>query len=288
MKRVLMMLSLMFVATFMACKPEPTPEPGNGDDPVIENKKISKIYFDNGFGFGKRLDQVWIWDNEQLKKIEYYSSNNTISYEEYYTYNEKGQVSRIDNYADGEQTEYSYNGDKITKAKLYYDGELEEDWRFTYENNKITKIELVFEAKSSVKKKMNPFANLLPFETADLLYHVKNNAKNRNGFYYELTWDNDNISKIEIVEDGERADVDCKYDDKINPFNNFMSIYAEYYVEEFYGSKNNIIQMVCSFYEDGDNYNEVTNYSYSYEGDYPIVKRMNDSDLKYVWYYEYI
>ena len=117
---------------------------------------------------------------------------------------------------------------------------------------------------------------------------LKNNAKNRSGFYYELTWDNDNISKIEIVEDGERVYVDCKYDDKINPFNNFLSIYAEYYAEEFYGSKNNIIQMVVSYYEDGDSYNEVRNYSYSYEGDYPIVKRMNDSILKSVWYYEYI
>ena len=286
MKKILMLLSLVVVFAFSACKP--TPQPEGGDDSKTQ-KRISKIYAD--YGYGKKLDEVWNWDNEQLKKIEYYNSDNKVSYEEYYTYNDKGQVVRIENYGDDEYIEFNYDGNKLTKARLYYDGELEEDWRFSYENDKISKAELVYVAKAGSAKNISTLKMILPFDIAnnvsDIMAKDMLNNSHRGGCYLELTWDNDNISKVEYVDDGDRTVLDYKYDNKLNPFNNIWRMYVEECIVDF-GNKNNVTQIVSSYNEDGESSNEVTNYSYSYEGDYPIVKKIKDNILNYVWYYEYM
>ena len=223
-----------------------------------EAKKLSKLSFDNGIN-GKEA-QVFVWDKEQLKKIEYYSSDNTIYQEHYYTYNDEGLVSRIEDFTNNEYVEYSYNGNKLTKARFYIDGELDEDWKFTYENDKISKMELVYVAKSSMNS--------------------------RSDYYVEFTWENDNITRMEGVEDGVRFLIDCKYDNKLNPLNNFWGLEIDEYYTELYSCKNNVTQWVCTYYED-ETSNEVINYSYNYDGDYPIVKKCYDNVFNYTWYYEY-
>ena len=287
MKKLLMLLSLIIVVTFSACKPKPGPEPTpGGDDTPQERAKIAKVYVD-AYGSGKRLSEVWVWDKEQLKKIEYYSDNSII-YEEYYTYNEKGQIVRIDNFSDGEYVEYTYDDNKLSKARLYYDGNLEEDWRFTYKDNKISKIEFLGEDYKDTRN-INVLSFVLPCESIDYVYEMVNNVSQyRSGLTLELTWDGDNISQIEGFEDGTRSILDYKYDKKLNPFNNLLGMYVEDYWEDLLGSKNNVTQIVASYYEDGENDVEITNYSYIYEGDYPTVKRENDNVTSgYVWYYEY-
>lgn len=288
-----MLLSLIIVVTFTACKPEPEPEQPNGgtdNPPAQENVKISKIYVENGKG--KELSEIWIWDKEQLKKIEFYMPSYEgeieLKAEEYYTYNDNSQITRIEDFGHGEYIEYIYDGDKITKARAYDEGELFEDWRFSYENNKISKIELVFGDYKTSDNKLNPLKIALPNELSN---HIRNYMRNtilnhRSDVYIELTWDGDNISNIEEVVDGYRLIIDLKYDNKLNPFYNFLGLNAESYVDELYGSKNNVTQIVYTHYSDGETYNEVTNYSYNYDGDYPTVIRQNGSSSM-VWYYEY-
>lgn len=297
MKKILMLLSLIIVVMFSACKPEPEPSQGGegtgGGETSQEKVKIAKIYANESYtDYGKQLSEVWTWDKDQLKKIEHYyydydHESVSVSWEEYFTYNEKGQLTRVDDYDADEYVEYSYgSNNKLTKAKYYCEGELEEDWKFTYDGDKISRIDLVYEAKSSMKTNINPISIILPFESADYVCDLMrgNALKNRDGFYVELTWDKDNISKMEGVEDGDRTVIDFKYDNKLNPFNNFWGLYVEDYFD-CYGSKNNVTQAVYTYYEDGESDNEVINYSYNYDGDYPIVKKETGGGT--TWYYEY-
>ena len=295
MKKILMLLSLIVVVMFSACK-EPEPPQGGegtgGGETPQEKVKIAKIYVDYSNGSGKQLSEVWTWDKDQLKKIEYYhenydNGNLELWYEQYFTYNDKGLVTRVDEFTHDLYVEYSYDSNnKLTKARMYEDDELSEDWKFTYDGDKISRIDLVYEAKSSMKTNINPISIILPFESADYVCDLmRDNAlKSRNGFYVELTWDKDNISKMEGVEDGDRAVIDFKYDNKLNPFNDIWGTSVEDYFEDCYGSKNNVTQAVYTYYEDGESDNEVINYSYNYDGDYPIVKKEIGGST---WYYEY-
>ena len=96
-KTVLLLASLMFLATFTSCFKDK-------DGEYKPKEKISRIFKDYGDGGGKELREVWNWDKKQLKSIDHYSGG-SLNWTEEFTYNKKGQIERVDCYEDGEEVE---------------------------------------------------------------------------------------------------------------------------------------------------------------------------------------
>lgn len=247
--------------------------------------KISRIYSDSGLG--KSLREMWSWNENKLDKIEH------SSWTEYFTYNKKGQIVRVDDYEYGEYTEYLYDGNKLRKIRYYDDNTLEEEYSVTYDGNYPSKIELTYcyyKAKGESRLKnegTNPLKTLLSgnvYKTIQKEIEKCSSAYKSDGYNYtiKLEWEKGNISKIryeeiEVGSDPTIEEVTLKYDNKNNPFHNCLSLYPDDYLEGYWGSKNNVIE---EFWIDEG----TTKYTYNYDGNYPIEKR---SDYGYFEYYEY-
>lgn len=244
-------------------------------------KKISRIYSDDGYG--KTLDEMWSWNKNQLVKIEH-SSGLT----EYFTYNKKGQIVRVDDYEYGEYTEYQYDGNKLEKIRYYDDNTLEEEYSVTYDGNHPSKIELTYyvgyKGKSRLKSEgTNPLKILLSgnvYQRIERKFNEYSAASKSNYNIIKLEWEKGNISKViyEVIDEGEQytEEVTFKYDNKSNPFHNCLALYPEDFVVGNWGSKNNVIEEFSTGIS--------VTYSYIYDGNYPIEKRSNNG---YFMYYEY-
>ena len=317
MKKILMMLSLVFVVTFLACKPEPVVPEAPEEIKEGEYKpqeRISKIYED--YGDGKKLVEVWKWNDSILRSTEHYEywdDGSSSSWTEEFTYNKNGQIELVECFLNGEYTEYEYDGNKISKA-LFYDGIYDEgsvymELDFKYTDNKITKIEVIgYDYKKGngnrlMSKGYNPIKMLLTDKTYKVFEELVNNPINRGLFCtINLTWKDDNVSKIELKEDSYSIVVDLKYDDKSNPFRSYYPLYGPgvFYEEGVYDgelpfptfSVNNVTEERWVVNDEGDKYTWLVKNSYSYEGMFPTTKRIftqdeyGDTDTV-VYYYEY-
>ncbi len=276
------LVSLMFLSTFTSCFKD--------KEGVYKPKeKISRIYRDSGYGDGKELREVWTWEKKQLQRIDHYSDNH-ISWSEEFTYNKKGQVERVDDYENSEYTEYTYDGRKLSKATYYDNGSIEEEYAFKHDGNKITEIECsYFGSKRNSRlmdKGYNPLRMLLHENNYQTLKKaIENHPASRGIMTVKLEWEKENVSKIEVTGGSYRYTVELKYDDKLNPFKNFFSLYAEEAVADegdYSLSKNNVVEE--RFIEDGDT--DIYKYSYSYDGKFPTVQRYTYSYEEYDWYEE--
>ncbi len=284
MKKILVSLLLIsMVVTFSSCKKEGVYKP---------KEKISRIYR-NYDGDGKELREIWTWDKKQLQRIDHYYDGD-LSWSEEFTYNKKGQIERVDCYEDGEYTEYTYDGGKLSKSTYYYNGSIEEEYKFKHDGNKITEIEILYfynkgsRDNSRLRKEgYNPLRILLPENNYQTLVKViENNPASRGGMVtVKLEWEKKNVSKIEVTSGSDRHTVELKYDDKLNPLKNFFSLYPEeaFADDGYYSwSKNNVVEE--RFIVDGGT--EIYKYSYSYDGKFPTVKRSTYSYGIYDWYEE--
>lgn len=282
-KSILLLASLMFLATFTSCFKDKEGE-------YKPKEKISRIYKDYGDGDGKELREVWNWDKKQLQRIDHYYDG-YLDWSEEFTYNKKGQIERVDCYECGEYTEYTYDGRKLSKSTCYEDGSIYEEYKFKHDGNKITKIEILYfynrgsRDNSRLRKEgYNPLRILLPENDYQTLVKViENNPASRGGMVtVKLEWEKKNVSKIEVTSGSDRYTVELKYDDKLNPLKNFFSLYPEdaFADESDYSlSKNNVVEE--RFIEDGET--EIDKYSYSYDGKFPTVKRYTYSYKIPIW-----
>ena len=280
-KSILLLASLMFLATFTSCFKDKEGE-------YKPKEKISRIYKDYGYGDGKELREIWTWDKKQLQRIDHYYDGD-LSWSEEFTYNKKGQIERVDCYEDGEYTEYTYDGGKLSKATYYDNGSIDEEYTFKHDGNKITEIEISnFYKKGSRdnsrlrKEGYNPLRILLPENNYQTLVKViENNPASRGMITVKLEWEKKNVSKIEVTNGSYNRSVELKYDDKLNPLKNFFSLYPD---EAFYDegdnslSKNNVVE---ELFIDEDGETEIYKYSYEYDGKFPTVQRYTYED--YDW-----
>ncbi len=281
-KFILLLVSLMFLSTFTACFKDK-------DGEYKPKEKISKIYYD--YGEGKELEEVWKWNGKQLQRIDHYYDGD-LEWSEEFTYNKKGQIERVDCYEDSEYTEYTYDGNRMTKSTFYDSGTIEEEYNFTYDGNKVSMIEIIYFSKSSIEKSRlreeghNPIKMLLQ-ENYEIVKNVLNNTAMRNSVTLKVEWNKNNVSNIEVQDGGETEQFEFKYDDKLNPFKNYYDLYTFYdgeidVVVTAY-SKNNITEIRATYREDGETETEILKYSYSYDGKFPTVRRFTYSYERPIW-----
>ena len=280
MKKVTLLLMVsMLLVTFSSCKKEGVYNP---------KEKISRIYKD--YGDGKVLKEVWNWDKKTLERIDHYSGG-SVSWSEEFTYNKKGQIERVDCYEDGETTEYTYDGRKLSKITYYYNGSIEEEYSFKHDGNKISEIEIMYFYRGKRESRLmtegyNPIKMLLPEESYKAVRKTLNdNATRGDVTTVKLEWEKNNISKIEARSGSEEVVWNCTYDDKLNPFKNFWSLYPDDNLETNMAlSKNNVTEIRYTEREDGETYSDIEKYTYSYDGKFPTVKRYTYSYEEYDYY----
>lgn len=268
-----------FAMLFCACHKEGVFNP---------KKKISRIYEDSGNG--RNLSQVWTWNkNNTLEKIDYYY-NGQVDYTDNFTYEKKRLVS-IEDYKYHSRAEFSYANKvftkQLTEVNVYSSNTLTSTYAITHEKNKISQIIQTnysnnynddYDWKSAAMASVNALNFILPKEMCKAVMEAekkmaKNGSKNST-ITYTLTWDKNNLSKVDLLwSDGTTGSLQAKYDDKNNPFwgallsDDGLDISGESF------SKNNMTRLEENYNYMGENGNSTYTYSYSYDGKYPKSQR---------------
>ena len=300
---LLSVILLPLVASFTSCKKDGVYNP---------KEKISRIYYaysspDTFFNSDKELKEIWDWDGKKLSTITYYNKKGVDGTEKF-SYDGK-RLSRIDYFTeDGRNIAYvlySYDGRKLDKVEYYSYGELEEIHKYSYDGKELSKIEVTyyshyatltsFKAKQwqSVRSRLFRYAvpeavcaSMDKMEETRMTTETHFRQKDGTSTWtFTLTWDGKNVSKVEylsrIYPYDEVVSVQYSYDKNRNPFCgcNTMSGLDEEDLNVM-TSQNNV---VCETWNDGDR----VDYTYQYDGKFPIVKSVKWGEDTVTWYYEY-
>ena len=282
---------------------------------------VSSVWFYDTTSSPKTLAEEWTWDGSKLSKITFYETGivhnkGEVSDMITFTYDGK-QVTRIEGY--DEYMTITYDGSKLKQVQLFeIDGnKLQATMDFVHDGKKITKINITGEdddidfTKSSIlhlEKVL--FRDILPtVDQADRVVAaigktVKNNGgKGMTTVSMELTWTGDNVTGISMNYMGMAVTGTFTFDNKNNPYQNFLlGLILTEDGSMIIFNKNNVtksvMKMEISFM--GQSYTETIeeNYSYTYDGNWPITRTMksvymDDEDEGYssesevVTYFEY-
>ena len=259
----------------------------NKDGVYNPKEKIDKIYVDSGSG--KYLSEDWTWDNKQLKTINYYESDGTIDHSETFTYNDN-RLSQVDNHEDGETVKYTYDKRRLQQASFYTNNVLYMTCLFEYEDNKLADINVtITDADKGLNTKgiANPLKYVLPKQSLQSIENVlkENPTRGSVSFEIDFAWDGNNVSEIGIELDGNNVLYAFEYDDKLNPFRNFLGSDLEetLYGHGVYKSKNNVVSYTLIEAIMGYSFTESQYISYTYDGRFPAT-RTADNVTEYFEY----
>ena len=331
MKKLLVLTMAAAVVSLMgACKKEGVYNPKQKIAKVYNESSSTDSYFDgtewhtNSRTQPKELIEEWTWDGKLLTQIAYpYTSEdgngNVTTMYEYtkFTYDGK-QLTEVN--SDWERMLITYDGKKLDKIELYYSDDKASSepnaiFTFTYDGKKISKMTANIENEDFGKGKngrpqMGRMTRMLlqsltpdASGTEKMLAATcekarKAGAKGRVNVDMLLTWDGNNISKIESKYMGTTVQtIEYTYDDKNNPYQGFLfTIVGDLQVEDnplAFGNENNITSV--KMYEPGDEEPYTESFTYTYDGKWPVSctsKHENsDDNNRYSYtstiYYEY-
>lgn len=306
MKKILVLAMATAVVSLMgACKKEGVYNPKQKIAKVYSESSWTSSDFDGtewhseSYTQPKELAEEWTWDGKLLTQIAYpYTSedangNVTTKYEyTKFTYDGK-QLTEVS--SDWERMAITYDGKKLDKIEVYYSddnasSEPNAILTFTYDGKKISKITANIEDEEIGKGKngrpqMGRMTRMLLQSltpdvrgTEKMLASTcekarKSGAKGRVNVDMLLTWDGNNISKIESKYMGMTVQtIEYTYDDKNNPYQGFLFTMADDLQLEDnplgFGNENNITS--SKMYEPGDEKPYTENYTYTYDGKWPV------------------
>lgn len=281
MKKTALLLAIaLFAVTFTSCQKT---------KPYNPKEKISKIYKD--YGVGKQLAEKWNWDGKQLKTIDHYNVLGGLQYAEIFTYNKKNQVIKVENSEFNEYTEYIYNNhNRLYQAKYFEGGENTITYTFEYDDNELSELVIVTDkSRSAIAKNIaNPLKYVLPELSMVATEKMLNNIPaERAGLRLELDidWIGKNVSEIEVESGNYTEKYQFKYDDKVNPFQNFFGLNIEdsYTNYNVFANKNNVTEVTMTNTLMGMSYSDTEYIYYTYDGNFPVTKNYDNITE----YYEY-
>jgi hypothetical protein len=261
----------------------------NKDGVYNPKEKISKIYKD--YGVGKQLAEKWNWDGKQLKTIDHYNVLGGLQYAEIFTYNKKNQVIKVENSEYNEYTEYIYNShNRLYQARYFEGDENTITYTFEYDDNELSELVIVTDkSRSAIAKNIaNPLKYVLPELSMVTTEKMLNNIPaERAGLRLELDidWIGKNVSEIEVESGNYTEKYQFKYDDKVNPFQNFFSLNIEdsYTNYNVFANKNNVTEVTMTNTFMGMSYSDTEYIYYTYDGNFPVTKNYDNVTE----YYEY-
>lgn len=278
------------------------------------DESTGRWYSDTGT-VAKYLSEAWTWDGKKLAKVTFYEQNASNEVEDVINFSYDGkQMVRAE--GNDEYMTFSYDGKEL-KSCAMYDKENTvapiAQFDFVHKDGKIVEIKVTGEDieldKASARRlEQVVFCNILPtFEQADRAIAKISNTMHKNGakagmtIPIKLTWDGDNVSKMEtsmtLMMMPVNAEVSFTYDNKNNPYQHFVfgmfSMLDDASTAAF--NKNNVVKAVSKETFMGESSVTEMNYTYTYDGSWPTVQTMtsidSDEDFKVertvTNYYEY-
>lgn len=200
---------------------------GGGGGTQNTTKKIQKVYYSYQSPYHtdpKALLQQWNWSAEgSLNSIENYDpEENIIYFLLNFTY-DLGRLTRIDCFKYNFYVNYTYGTDNLlNKLDLYLDNKWAATCDITYASGNIELLKVtIFDDDVFLRscQYLNPFSVVFPEQICNnILKFEQSLAQHRNGndeeihFTLQLTWNNNNITKIYGSGMGEMITIEIDYD----------------------------------------------------------------------------
>lgn len=246
------------------------------------------------------------WEDEILQHVQLNNPfvNDNPEYEDYasifnysiaYEY-ENGQIHLLT--GNKYRTEFTYDGNNLACIDQFsYDGVLAHRVTFSYEDSNKSKAiyysisdEAIKWLESRLYPRKDSTGERIYLEMpSDTTLHVCAEA--------EYQWENDNLvyAKTSFAQ-GFSLESHMEYDDKVNPFYHtyydfnkleIVAVMMSFGFNNMGVSKNNITRVsVINQSEDQQTQETILDYTYEYDGNYPIVQKNVQNQFEY--YYEYV
>lgn len=240
-------------------------------------KKIAKITITEGEG--DVSVQTWNWDGGLLKSVDgTYNgqSDGSILYEYDGKKLTKASYSTGDAYY-----AISYEGKKISKIAAFNDGRQEMSMELGYDGKQIKEIKVSYEEGDVAKRSISyrAMCTVLPREAVDLICkQLTSGAKGAQTFTVTLTWDGKNLASVVIPYMGVDVNMNYTYDDKSNPYHDFVGLALSYDGFATYCSVNNPTECSIPIMQ------EKLTYTYEYTGKYPSKVTASDNTVQVIEY----
>lgn len=273
MRRTILFITLLLsVVVFSSCKKDGIYNP---------KEKIDKIYL--GYNSQKYLIEDWTWDKKQLKTIDHYGFDCTISSTDYFTYRSDNRLMQVDNPIENLSTKYNYdNRNNLLSASFSESGILTTLYEFEYDDKELSKINVTIydENWEFHGNAANPLQYILPEKSLNCINKVLRNSLSRGNstFEIDLDWEGSNLTEVEVKMGKYSEEYIFEYDNKSNPFRNFLGLYFEASLFERgnYASKNNITKITIIESYDEESISDTEFISYTYDGKFPITRSYDD------------
>ncbi|MBR1835483.1 MAG: hypothetical protein IJ785_08290 [Bacteroidales bacterium] len=248
----------------------------------------------------KTLAEEWTWDGKKLSRIAFYETHNVNEKSDPYevvnfTY-DGSQLTRAE--SDDEYMEITYDGKKLKQAKIFEKNSGENvlmmTFDFEHDGKKVSKITFSTDFADMEDSRMERllFRGLMPtFEQADRTLNLIAKATSRFdgakasiSLPFTLTWSGNNISSMSTTYPafGMSATVNYSYDNKNNPYQNFLFGLIGFGEQTTFPmfNENNITKavMTASMLFFGDPETEEVTYAYTYDGDWPLTQTYTETD----------
>lgn len=277
-KTALFITLLLLAISFSSCK----------EDGIYDPKeKIDKIYVK--YNSNKYLSEDWTWKDNKLKTIAYYSSDGDLASTDRFSYNDK-RLIQVDNHEEEISMRYNYdNSDRLLKASFSEDGILSIVYEFEYDGSKISDIHVtLYDEDMDFKNSSNILRFILPEPSLKYINKILKKTVTRKNSKAEidLIWEGDNISEMAYTIGNYSERSTFEYDDKSNPFRNFLGVYFEENLFEHgnFACENNITKITFSeSYNGVSSTTDMENITYTYDGKFPTT-RSYDSMTEYFEY----
>lgn len=250
----LMIVSAAVIA--VGCTPEEEPDIVNDTptNPVSSVKRLSKV--------------TWVYDEGE------YSNNQTFTQVTNYTWN-GDLISNIDCYDEGElgyTVEFAYDGKKVSEVNVR-EGNYHFIYKFSYTGDRVTHVD--------------QFNDSIKMGVVDFTYDESDNIVqadiNNGDFVYTLTWSGGDLVTNDLEYEGSYS---YQYDTKKNPYTGELAWNLLFMEEGFhYLSAHNVVRKQWTSL--GGNV-RVTDYEYTYDGNYPATCSYSSQYGSGTYYFEYV
>lgn len=268
-------IAIACIITLSSCQPE-------GADGVFNpKKKIDKTSTSLNEGT-EMTEKVFTWNNNLLKKIDYYD-NGEYSWTANYTYDNQNRVIAIIDDKFDEKTEFIYDGAKLSKIIHYEDNKVDCSTSVEYKGNKISKfIYTIPDPDKAMNARINPFDAFTCSEISAIIIesiqHLvsKKQTKSQMVVHNQLTWKEHNVVKMDLTSPEGNISLSLKYDNKVNPLQGCYTLeFSEPEDESIFNlCTNNITEATISMTD----FDFVQSYTYTYSDKYPSLKNFINVD----------
>lgn len=262
-----------FVSVFCSCNKERLGE-------FRPELKIARIYDE---AQGHYLREQWLWNGNQLARIDFYKQSGDVDYSQDYIYDGR-RLQRIE--TDDIHSDFVYKEKILTGIETYYGDQLQDTYAFTYKKNRLDHLSITKNSKSITGNTLLdlfvPGFDCQATESAS----PKGDEYDYSSAEVDFNWVDDDIRSVKMTmryPDKELQRVySYVYDDGVNPKMNFFSLLADHQLmnnnpENLFCSKHNVKGMYVTVSENGQVVNSKSLFfTYEYYRKFPMKMYRSD------------